>query len=81
MDKLSEATSIVSNRDRECFSCRLVSGTGLVGAGLYIGYHSKNLQKTVGKTIMLCIAGTTFGLGVARILDLPPFRHQFEHKN
>lgn len=55
---MSESTSIISSRHQDCTGCRLISGTGLVGAGLYIAYHSQKLQKTIGKMIMLGIAGS-----------------------
>ena len=58
LQKMTEYKSFVSGRDRDCVGCKLVSGSGLVGAGLYIGYHSRNLQKIVGKTVMLCLAGS-----------------------
>lgn len=110
---MSEITSIVSSRNRDCTGCRIISGSGLIGAGLYIAYHSQKLQKTVGKTVMFGIAASkisnqilyaqslktlfvlchhnsnyyilffhfflaSIGLGLSRIFDLPPFRHQFE---
>lgn len=55
---MSESTSIVSSRNRDCMGCRLISGSGLIGAGLYIAYHSLKLQKTIGKTIVMGIAGS-----------------------
>lgn len=50
-------TSIITNRDRDCLACRIVSGSGLIGAGLYVAYHSKKFNKTPGKFVMSAIAG------------------------
>ena len=55
---MSESTSIITGRNRDCTGCRLVSGSGLIGAGLYVAYHSKEFKKATGKTIMLAIAGS-----------------------
>ena len=52
--------SVVSNRDRDCLACRLVSGFGLIGAGAYVAHHSKQFSKKPGKAIMFSVAsGTT----------------------
>lgn len=53
-------TSIITNRDRDCLSCRLVSGTGLIGLGLYVSYHSKKFNRTPGKFIMFSLASGNF---------------------
>ncbi|XP_043273326.1 uncharacterized protein [Venturia canescens] len=71
--------SVINNRNRDCVACRLVSGAGLIGAGLYVSHHSKRFTKTTGKTIMFSIASALVILGSTRILDLPPFRNQFSH--
>lgn len=74
-----ENKSVVYNRPRDCFSCRVISGTGVLGAGLYIGKQALTIRGGYGRGIML-IAATGFGgLGVARLLDLPPF--DTFHKN
>lgn len=49
--------SVITNRDRDCLSCRLISGGGLVGAGIYVSYCSKQFNKTPGKSIMFSFAG------------------------
>ncbi|XP_014205925.1 uncharacterized protein LOC106637599 [Copidosoma floridanum] len=74
---MTESTSIIASRNRECTACRVVSGSGLIGAGIYVAYHSQKLNKLPGKVMMFGLAATIGGLGVARIWDLPPFRHQF----
>lgn len=51
--------SVVSNRNRDCLACRLVSGAGLIGAGLYVSHNSKKFDKKTGKTIMFSIASGT----------------------
>ncbi|KAI4499709.1 hypothetical protein M0802_005279 [Mischocyttarus mexicanus] len=73
----STVNSIITNRDRDCLSCRIVSGGGLIGSSLYVTYYTNQLQKTKGKAVMYTIASGLALLGTARILNLPPFRNQF----
>ena len=49
--------SVITNRDRGCFGCRLVSGIGLFSSGIYVSYHSKKFQKLLGKSIMVTVGG------------------------
>ncbi|CAK9818280.1 hypothetical protein ANTPLA_LOCUS9707 [Anthophora plagiata] len=79
MQETSTVKSIITNRNRDCLSCRIVSGIGLIGSGLYVSHHSKKFQKNVGKVIMCSIGSAFILLGTARVLDLPPFRNQFNH--
>ncbi|XP_046750978.1 uncharacterized protein LOC124414104 [Diprion similis] len=65
--------SVVTSRDRDCLGCRLVSGGGLIGAGIYVAYHSKQFNKITGKSVMFSFAAVLAGLGTARIMRLPPF--------
>lgn len=53
---MSTSPSVVTSRDRDCFLCRITSGSGLIGAGLYVSYHSKKFNKKPGKTMMFSIA-------------------------
>ncbi|XP_046833061.1 uncharacterized protein LOC124954194 [Vespa velutina] len=76
----STINSVITNRDRDCLACRIISGGGLIGSGIYVYYHSKKLQKPKGKTVMYTIASALVLLGTARIMDLPPFRNQFNHR-
>ncbi|XP_063988329.1 uncharacterized protein LOC135168256 [Diachasmimorpha longicaudata] len=73
-------SSVVSNRDRDCLACRLVSGSGLIGAGFYVSYHSKKFNRTPGKVIMHSIAAALVLLGSARIFNLPPFRRELSQQ-
>ncbi|EZA50810.1 hypothetical protein DMN91_001847 [Ooceraea biroi] len=70
--------SIVNNRNRDCFECRLLSGGGLFAAGLYVYHHSKQYHNQIGKATMYSIASVLVLLGTTRILDLPPFRNKFK---
>ncbi|CAK9818525.1 hypothetical protein ANTQUA_LOCUS9835 [Anthophora quadrimaculata] len=79
MQETSTVRSIITNRNRDCLSCRIVSGIGLIGSGLYVSHHSKKFQKNVGKAVMYSIGSALVFLGIARVLDLPPFRNQFNH--
>uniref|UniRef100_A0ABD2XHK9 Distal membrane-arm assembly complex protein 1-like domain-containing protein n=1 Tax=Trichogramma kaykai TaxID=54128 RepID=A0ABD2XHK9_9HYME len=75
---MTEARSIISSRDRDCLGCRLVSGSGLIGAGLYILYHARGMTKVAGKSIMFTAGGASMAIGLARIFDFPPFRQKYE---
>ncbi|XP_017764202.1 PREDICTED: uncharacterized protein LOC108553701 [Eufriesea mexicana] len=79
MQEVSPVKNMINNRDRDCLGCRIFNGCGLIGSGLYVAYQSKKTQKNVGKTIMYSIGSALIFLGTARILDLPPFRKQFNH--
>ncbi|CAL7942226.1 unnamed protein product [Xylocopa violacea] len=79
MQEASTVKSIIKNRDRDCLSCRIFSGCGLIGSGLYVSYHSKKFQQNIGRIVMYSIGSALVLLGTARVLDLPPFRHQFNH--
>ncbi|KAK0164862.1 hypothetical protein PV328_003431 [Microctonus aethiopoides] len=74
-DHVGERQSVITNRDRNCLACRLTSGCGLIGAGLYVAYQSKKFNRKPGVIFMYSFATTLGLLGTARILDLPPFRH------
>ncbi|KAK2576003.1 hypothetical protein KPH14_007362 [Odynerus spinipes] len=76
----STVNSIITSRNRDCLGCRIVSGLGLVGSGLYVSHHSRKLQNSKGKTAMYTIGSALVFLGTARIMDLPPFRNQFNHR-
>lgn len=52
MQETSTIKSMISNRNRDCLGCRIFSGCGLIGSGLYVAYHSKKFQKWTGKTTM-----------------------------
>lgn len=45
----------INNRNRDCFGCRIVSGCGVIGCGLYVSYYAKKFQKNIGKSIMYSI--------------------------
>lgn len=51
-----EAGSVITQRSRDCLGCRLVSGGGLVGVGVYISYQSKRANNVTFKIIMNTIA-------------------------
>ncbi|XP_029051559.1 uncharacterized protein LOC114880093 [Osmia bicornis bicornis] len=75
----STVDNIINHRNRDCLGCRIVSGCGLIGSGLYVSHHSKKFQRNIGKSIMYTIGSALIFLGTARLLDLPPFRNQFNH--
>ncbi|XKL69288.1 hypothetical protein PGB90_007057 [Kerria lacca] len=64
--------STITGRPRDCMPCKLISGGGLIGMGLYVGYFSQKYQK-LEKIAMLGITAGLIYLGTARFLDLYPF--------
>ncbi|XP_011878138.1 PREDICTED: uncharacterized protein LOC105567685 [Vollenhovia emeryi] len=78
MTNVHTVNSMISNRNRDCLECRLLSGGGLVAAGLYVCHHSKQYQKQAGKAAMYSVASVLVLLGTARIFDLPPFQDKFK---
>lgn len=51
-----EIGSVITQRSRDCLGCRLVSGGGLLGVGVYISYQSKRANNLTFKIIMNTIA-------------------------
>ncbi|XP_066597987.1 uncharacterized protein [Prorops nasuta] len=76
----SSVSSIVTKRDRDCVACRLVSGLGLIGAGIYVKSSAKKFQQSPGNSLMYLISGALILLGGARVFNLPPFHGQFNHR-
>ncbi|EFX66343.1 hypothetical protein DAPPUDRAFT_302732 [Daphnia pulex] len=65
--------------DKDCLGCRIVSGSGLIGAAAYIAHQSK---KSVNKWGRLFMQISSFGfasVGAARLLNIYPFN--VTHKN
>lgn len=73
----SIVNSVINNRKRDCLGCRMFSGIGLLGSGLYVYHHTKKFQGNITVPIMYSIGSALIALGIARVLDLPPFRDQF----
>jgi hypothetical protein len=46
----------VSQETQDCIPCKLVSGFGLIGIGLYVVHQAKNLKPSPGKKIIYFIA-------------------------
>lgn len=49
--------SVITNRDRNCTSCRVISGCGLLGAGLYVLFHSRKC-KAIGSKLFVSSLGS-----------------------
>nr|CAH0105528.1 unnamed protein product [Daphnia galeata] len=65
--------------DKDCLGCRIISGSGLIGAAAYIAHQSK---KSVHKWGTLFMQITSIGfatVGAARLLNIYPFN--ITHKN
>lgn len=52
---MTDENSILAKRHKDCFACRIVSGTGLIAMGAYVWYHSKTRSKA-GKVIMIGVS-------------------------
>lgn len=70
MQEISTVRNIINNRNRDCLGCRIFSGCGLIGSGLYVAYHSKKFQKKIGKTIM-------YSIGSGNVFFFSIFIHKF----
>lgn len=51
----AEVNSVISRR-HDCASCKIISGCGLIGAGLYVLQASRKLERNTGKSIMATVA-------------------------
>nr|XP_040223657.2 uncharacterized protein LOC120950015 [Anopheles coluzzii] len=65
--------SVVSNRHKDCLPCRLVSGFGVIGMGVYIAVQAQKRTKPLGRFTMLGIAAVAGSIGIARLADVYPF--------
>ncbi|XP_068231732.1 uncharacterized protein [Palaemon carinicauda] len=67
------AGSMTNSTSEDCLGCRLVSGGGLMGVSLYVGYHAAKNTHPIGRTVTFLFAGALGGVGLTRLLKLPPF--------
>ncbi|XP_058823907.1 uncharacterized protein LOC131684783 [Topomyia yanbarensis] len=65
--------SVVGNRHKNCLPCRLVSGAGVLGMGIYVWVQAQKRPQTVGRFAMYGVAAVAGGVGLTRILDSYPF--------
>ncbi|XP_050071691.1 uncharacterized protein LOC126559564 [Anopheles maculipalpis] len=65
--------SVVSNRHKDCIPCRLISGFGVIGMGMYIALHAQKRPNPLGRYSMFGIATAAGSIGIARLLDVYPF--------
>lgn len=49
--------SIITQRSRDCVPCKLISGGGLVGSGLYIAYHGRKFEGIGAKAMFTASFG------------------------
>ncbi len=45
----------MDNNSQDCLACRIISGTGLIGAATYIGFEARKNSNKWGKIAMSCI--------------------------
>ncbi|KAK7078340.1 hypothetical protein SK128_020718 [Halocaridina rubra] len=64
--------------DNDCLGCRIVSGGGLILASVYVGYHAGRNRNTVGRTLTFLFSGALGGIGLTRLLKLPPFNSKIQ---
>uniref|UniRef100_A0A182VQT1 Distal membrane-arm assembly complex protein 1-like domain-containing protein n=1 Tax=Anopheles minimus TaxID=112268 RepID=A0A182VQT1_9DIPT len=65
--------SVISNRHKDCLPCRLISGFGVIGMGVYIALHGQKRPTKLGRYSMFGVATVAGGVGLARLLDVYPF--------
>lgn len=58
MFTMGEHKSVISDRPRDCFACKLVGGFGLIGLGLYVVRQGFPLRRGNQRTFIF-----TCGLG------------------
>ncbi|XP_049286651.1 uncharacterized protein LOC125765490 [Anopheles funestus] len=67
------ADSVISNRYKDCMPCRLVSGFGVIGMGVYLALQARKRTHTLGRYSMFGIAAVAGSIGISRLLDVYPF--------
>ncbi|XP_058060462.1 uncharacterized protein LOC131211125 [Anopheles bellator] len=67
--------SVVASRHKDCWPCRLVSGFGVIGIGVYIALQAQKRPHKVARYTMQTVALAAGSIGVARLLDVYPFGH------
>ncbi|KAK4002007.1 hypothetical protein OUZ56_003866 [Daphnia magna] len=67
--------------DRDCLGCRLISGSGLIGAAAYIAHHSNKSKHKWSRVSMQMISIGFASVGSARLLNIYPFNitHKSQH--
>lgn len=70
----------VVSEPEDCLGCRLVGGGGCLGASVYVAYHATRNTNRIGRSLTLVFAGALAGIGITRLLRLPPF-DKGKHKN
>ncbi|XP_031639807.1 uncharacterized protein LOC116351801 [Contarinia nasturtii] len=74
---IDNSRSIVAQRYNygdDCSSCRLVSGVGIIGMGIYVLTAAKKQKTVFSRNFIYCVSAGVIGLGAARLLALPPFQ-------
>lgn len=72
---MASPKSTVSGVDsKQCMECRWVGGTCLIGVASYVLYQSKDVKTQRGKIFSRTVAAALGLVGVARLLNLPPFQ-------
>ncbi|RZF38887.1 hypothetical protein LSTR_LSTR017438 [Laodelphax striatellus] len=60
----------------DCMPCRLISGFGVFGMGIYVHFQARYYKNVFSKRITQSLGIGVCGIGIARLLDLPPFRKE-----
>lgn len=60
--KNSSSTTNADGGTSDCFSCRVLSFTGLAGSGVYVAYHARRQKHLLGKLTL-----STFAAGIPLI--------------
>ncbi|XP_035781922.1 uncharacterized protein LOC118461110 [Anopheles albimanus] len=67
--------SVVSSRHKDCLPCRLVSGFGVIGMGVWMALQAQKRPNKLSRYTIHAVAIAAGGIGVARLLDVYPFGH------
>jgi len=62
---------IISNtQSKDCLECRIVGGTCLLGAAIFVAMQAKHSKTSYGRTFIKLFSLGLGGFGVARLLNL-----------
>ncbi|CAG4940282.1 unnamed protein product [Colias eurytheme] len=66
-------TSVVTDRPRDCFGCRVVGAMGLVGIGGYLANAAWKNNTLAGRVAISTMSLAFVSLGIARYKQQYPF--------
>ncbi|CAK1578109.1 unnamed protein product [Parnassius mnemosyne] len=73
------SASVVTNRPRDCFGCRIVGAAGLIGIGAYLSNVAWKNKTIAGRVTFSTISLAFVTLGVQRYKQEFPFEKKTEN--